>query len=111
LQGQCAHLRSILVAQVAVFLQCLVAELERIIRRWSELSWSLSRGFSLQGPPAQIATFHVEDWVPGPVSTAGQETEGIEFSRDGKLMLVANESQETIGVFDEVTGAICETSI
>ena len=56
------------------------------------------------GPPAQIATFHVGDWKPGPVSTAGQETEGIEFSRDGKLMLVANESQENIGVFDEATG-------
>jgi YVTN family beta-propeller protein len=42
--------------------------------------------------------------VPGPTSTAGPETEGIEFSGDGKLMLVANESQETIGVFDEVTG-------
>src|SRR5208282_6080443 len=57
------------------------------------------------GPPAQIATFHVGDWAPGPVSTAGQETEGIEFSRDGKQMLVANESQETIGVFAEKTGA------
>lgn len=57
------------------------------------------------GPPAQIASFHVGDWAPGPVSTAGQETEGIEFSRDGKLMLVANESQETIGVFTEGTGA------
>ncbi len=56
------------------------------------------------GPPAQIASFHVGDWVPGPTSTAGQETEGIEFSGDGKLMLVANESQETIGVFDEATG-------
>lgn len=56
------------------------------------------------GPPAQISTFHVGDWKPGPVSTAGQETEGIEFSRDGKLMLVANESQENIGVFDEATG-------
>jgi YVTN family beta-propeller protein len=56
------------------------------------------------GPPAQIATFHVGDWAPGPVSTAGQETEGIEFSRDGKLMMVSNESQENIGVFDEVTG-------
>ena len=56
------------------------------------------------GPPAQIATFHIGDWKPGPVSTAGQETEGIEFSRDGKLMLVANESQETIGVFDQATG-------
>jgi YVTN family beta-propeller protein len=56
------------------------------------------------GPPAQIATFHIGEWTPGPVSTAGQETEGIEFSPDGKLMLVANESQETIGVFDETTG-------
>jgi YVTN family beta-propeller protein len=56
------------------------------------------------GPPAQISSFHIGDWVPGPVSTAGQETEGIEFSPDGKLMLVANESQETIGVFDEATG-------
>lgn len=55
------------------------------------------------GPPAQIASFHVGDWTPGPVATAGQETEGIEFSRDGKLMLVANESQDTIGVFDEAT--------
>jgi YVTN family beta-propeller protein len=56
------------------------------------------------GPPAQIATFHVGNWAPGPVSTAGQETEGIEFSHDGKLMLVSNESQETIGVFNQVTG-------
>ncbi|MGA7685351.1 MAG: hypothetical protein WCC32_15975 [Terriglobales bacterium] len=56
------------------------------------------------GPPAQIASFHIGDWVAGPSSIAGQETEGIEFSRDGKLMLVANESQESIGVFDEVTG-------
>ncbi len=55
-------------------------------------------------PPAQIASFHVGDWAPGPVSVAGQETEGMEFSPDGKLMLVANESQETIGIFDEVTG-------
>jgi len=63
-----------------------------------------TKGDDENGPPARIATFHVKDWSPGPVSTAGQETEGIEFSRDGKLMLVANESQETIGVFDEATG-------
>jgi YVTN family beta-propeller protein len=55
-------------------------------------------------PPAQIASFHVGDWAPGPVSIAGQETEGMEFSRDGKFMLVANESQETIGIFDAATG-------
>ncbi len=56
-------------------------------------------------PPAQIASFHVGDWTPGPISTAGKETEGIEFSRDGKLMLVANEAQDNMGVFDEATGA------
>lgn len=56
------------------------------------------------GPPAQIASLHIKDWSPGAVSTAGHETEGIEFSHDGKLMIVANEAQETIGVFDQ-TGA------
>jgi YVTN family beta-propeller protein len=55
-------------------------------------------------PPAQIASFHVGDWTLGPVSAAGQETEGLEFSHDGKLMLVANESQDNIGVFDAATG-------
>jgi DNA-binding beta-propeller fold protein YncE len=57
-----------------------------------------------RGPPAQIASFHIPDWQVGPLSTAEQETEGVEFSRDGKQMLVANESQDTIGVFDEATG-------
>ena len=57
-----------------------------------------------QDPPAQVASFQVGDWTEGPVSTAGQETEGIEFSRDGKLMLVANEAQDTIGVFDATSG-------
>ncbi|HEX8817700.1 MAG TPA: beta-propeller fold lactonase family protein [Terriglobales bacterium] len=56
------------------------------------------------GPPAQIASFHVGDWAPGKTWTAGQETEGIEFSPDGKQMLVANESADTIGVFDVVSG-------
>jgi DNA-binding beta-propeller fold protein YncE len=55
-------------------------------------------------PPAQIASFRIRDWAPGPVSTAGKETEGVEFSRDGKLMLVANEAQDTLGIFDESTG-------
>jgi DNA-binding beta-propeller fold protein YncE len=29
------------------------------------------------GPPAQIASFHIGDWRQGPTSTAGQETEGV----------------------------------
>ncbi len=56
-------------------------------------------------PPAQIASFHVDTWTPGPVSTAGQETEGLEFSPDGKYLLVANEAQNNIGIFDAKTGA------
>jgi DNA-binding beta-propeller fold protein YncE len=54
-------------------------------------------------PPAQIASFHLPDWSAGPVSTAGQETEGLEFSRDGKFLVVANEAQNTIGVYDART--------
>jgi len=55
-------------------------------------------------PPAEIATFHIGDWTPGPVSTAGKETEGLEFSPDGKYLLVANEAQNSIGIFDAATG-------
>jgi DNA-binding beta-propeller fold protein YncE len=57
-----------------------------------------------QEPPAQVASFHVGDWTEGPLSTAGRETESVEFSRDGKQMLVANEAQDTIGVFDAANG-------
>jgi YVTN family beta-propeller protein len=56
-------------------------------------------------PPAQVATFHVGDWTAGPVSTAGKETEGLEFSPDGKYLLVANEAQDNIGIFDAASGA------
>jgi len=56
-------------------------------------------------PPAQVASFHTGDWAAGPVSTAGKETEGLEFSPDRKFLLVANEAQNTIGVFNESTGA------
>jgi DNA-binding beta-propeller fold protein YncE len=56
-------------------------------------------------PPAQIASFHAPDWSAGPHSTAGSETEGLEFSRDGKFLVVANEAQNTIGVFDARTGS------
>jgi YVTN family beta-propeller protein len=57
------------------------------------------------GPPAQVASFHIGDWVQGPSAVAGRETEGVEFSRDGKLMLVTNEAQDDIGLFDAATGA------
>ncbi|MGH9573314.1 MAG: beta-propeller fold lactonase family protein [Candidatus Acidiferrales bacterium] len=56
-------------------------------------------------PPAQIATVEVGSWKPGPVSTAGQETEGMEFSPDGKYLIVCNEAQNNLGIFDAATGA------
>ena len=56
-------------------------------------------------PPAQIATFHVGDWTPGFVATAGKETESLDFSIDGKYMIVANEAQNTLGLFDAASGA------
>jgi DNA-binding beta-propeller fold protein YncE len=57
-------------------------------------------------PPAQIATFNVGNWTAGPVSTAGKETEGMEFSPDGKYLLVCNEAQNNVGVYDAATGAL-----
>lgn len=59
----------------------------------------------LNEPPAHIASFNVGSWTPGPVSTAGQETEGMEFSPDGKYLIVCNEAQNNLGVFDAATGA------
>ena len=57
-------------------------------------------------PPAQIASFHIVDWSAGPVATAGRETEGLEFSPDGKYLLVANEAQDNIGIFAAETGTL-----
>ena len=57
-------------------------------------------------PPAQIASFHIGDWSAGPVATAGRETEGLEFSPDGKYLLVANEAQDNIGIFAADTGTL-----
>jgi len=57
-------------------------------------------------PPAQIASFRISDWSAGPVATAGKETEGLEFSPDGKYLLVANEAQDNIGIFAADTGVL-----
>lgn len=57
-------------------------------------------------PPAQIASFRIGDWSPGPVATAGRETEGLEFSPDDRFLLVANEAQDNIGIFAADTGVL-----
>jgi YVTN family beta-propeller protein len=57
-------------------------------------------------PPSQIASFRIGDWSPGPVATAGSETESLEFSPDGKYLLVANEAQDNMGIFAADTGVL-----
>ncbi|MBZ5696393.1 MAG: beta-propeller fold lactonase family protein [Acidobacteriia bacterium] len=57
-------------------------------------------------PLSQIVAFNVHDWSRVGDFVAGQETEGIEFSPDGKLLIVANEAQDTIGVHEIATGKV-----
>jgi len=59
--------------------------------------------------PAQIA---IVDLVKGEMVkaiTGGMETEGIEFSADGKKILVTNEADENITVHDIDTGNLVKT--
>lgn len=56
--------------------------------------------------PAEIIAFNTGDWSRGKSFTAGKETEGIEFSADGEQLIVANEAQNTLGVYDVETGAL-----
>jgi YVTN family beta-propeller protein len=57
-------------------------------------------------PPAEIVSFNTGDWSRGKHFTAGRETEGIAFSADGEQLIVANEAQNTLGVYDVETGAL-----
>ncbi len=56
--------------------------------------------------PAEIVSFNTGDWSRGKSFTAGKETEGIAFSADGEQLIVANEAQNTLGVYDVETGAL-----
>jgi YVTN family beta-propeller protein len=51
-------------------------------------------------------SFNTGDWSRGKHFTAGKETEGIAFSADGEQLIVANEAQNTLGVYDVETGAL-----
>ncbi|MFZ0784277.1 MAG: beta-propeller fold lactonase family protein [Candidatus Acidiferrales bacterium] len=55
-------------------------------------------------PPSQVVEFNTHDWSRGLSFVAGKETEGLEFSPDGKLLIVANEAQDNLGVYDVETG-------
>ena len=60
-------------------------------------------------PPAEIAIVDMKTWHVIRSVTSGHETEGIEFSRDGKSMLVTNEGDDTISVYQARTGASLRT--
>jgi YVTN family beta-propeller protein len=57
-------------------------------------------------PPAEIMTLHTADWSVGRSFIAGKETEGLEFSPDGKQLIVANEAQNTLGVYGVESGKL-----
>ncbi len=55
-------------------------------------------------PPSEVVEFNTHDWTRALSLIAGQETEGLEFSPDGKLLIVANEAQNNLGVYNVATG-------
>jgi YVTN family beta-propeller protein len=55
-------------------------------------------------PPAEIAMVDLNDWRVVRSVTSGHETEGVEFSRHGNEMLVTNEGDDTVSVYDAKTG-------
>ncbi len=57
-------------------------------------------------PPAEIMEFGVTNWTRVQSFVAGKETEGLEFSPDGKTLIVANEGQDSLGVYDVATGKL-----
>lgn len=59
-----------------------------------------------EGIPSKIVEFHIPDWAQGRTFTAGLETEGLEFSHDGKYLIVANEAQTTLGIYDLAAGQL-----
>lgn len=60
-------------------------------------------------PPAEIAMVDMKTWRVIRSVTSGHETEGVEFSPDGKTMLVTNEGDDTVSVYHARTGALLKT--
>jgi len=60
-------------------------------------------------PASHVVRCHVPDWTQELDIMAGTETEGLEFSRDGKYLMVANEAQNTIGIYDAHAGTLVRT--
>ncbi|MFQ5929295.1 MAG: beta-propeller fold lactonase family protein [Acidobacteriota bacterium] len=63
----------------------------------------------LSGPPSRIVALDTQDWAIAKVFRGGVETEGIEFSADGKRLIVTNEAEDTVAVYDVQTGELLRT--
>jgi YVTN family beta-propeller protein len=61
------------------------------------------------GPPAEVAVIDLQTWTARSFLTAGRETEGIEFSPDGRRVTVANEGDDTVTSYDKQTGKLEQT--
>jgi YVTN family beta-propeller protein len=60
-------------------------------------------------PLAEIAIVDLKSLRVIRSVTSGHETEGVEFSHDGNTMLVTNEGDDTVSVYDARTGAPLRT--
>jgi len=54
--------------------------------------------------PAEIAVIDIKTWRITRRIKSGLETEGVEFSRDGRQILVTNEGDDTVTVYDRASG-------
>ena len=61
------------------------------------------------GTPAEVAAIDLRNWTAKSFFTGGRETEGIEFSPDGKRLSVANEGDDTVTSYDKQTGKLLQT--
>lgn len=62
-----------------------------------------------KGTPAEVAVIDLQKWVATSFLAGGMETEGIEFSADGKNVSVANEGDDTITMYRKLTGKLIKT--
>ncbi|TCW75512.1 hypothetical protein C5O80_37615 [Burkholderia sp. SRS-46] len=60
-------------------------------------------------PFAQIALVDLKNFRVTRTIVSGHETEGVEFSRDGKTLLVTNEGDDTVSTYDSRSGAPFKT--
>jgi YVTN family beta-propeller protein len=61
------------------------------------------------GSPAEVAAVDFQKGSATSFLMGGKETEGIEFSPDGKYIVVANEGNDTVAIYDKQSGNAIKT--